>query len=112
MRDEERARQIGENEAVFRVVNERIEGLNRAFARLTETMDLVCECGDLTCTERIVVSVPDYERIRSDSRTFVVVPGHEMPDVETVIEQGDGWAILRKDEEFPADLARDTDPRR
>src|SRR5689334_21077982 len=50
---DERARRIGENEALFRYVNERIEGLNEAFGAITETMSVVCECGDLSCAEQI-----------------------------------------------------------
>jgi hypothetical protein len=108
---EERARRIGENEALFRVVNERIEHLNRAFAVLTETMDVVCECGDIDCAERLVLTVSDYERVRADPTHFAVVPGHELPDVERVVERGDGFVVVRKDPGLPAQVARETDPR-
>jgi hypothetical protein len=53
----------------------------------------------------------DYERVRSDSRRFVIVPGHEVPDVETVIERNDGWAIVEKVPEV-ADVVEELDPRR
>jgi hypothetical protein len=109
--DEERARRVGENEALFRVVNERIEALNVAFAAITETMDIVCECGDIDCAERVVLGVADYERVREEPTHFVVVPGHELPGVESVIETGDGFAVVRKHEGLPADVARETDPR-
>lgn len=79
MNGEERARRVGENEALFRVVNERIESLNVAFASITETMDVVCECGDLECAERVVLSVSDYERVREDPTHFVLLPGHRSP---------------------------------
>ena len=111
MTHEERARRIGENEALFRVVNERSEHLNRAFAVLTETMDVVCECGDIDCAERLVLTVSDYERVRADPTHFAVVPGHELPDVERVVERGDGFVVVRKDPGLPAQVARETDPR-
>jgi hypothetical protein len=109
--DDERVRRVGENEALFRVVNERIEALNLAFATLTETMDIVCECGNLDCAERVVLGVTDYERVRADATHFVVVPGHELPDVETVIERGDGFVVVEKHDGLPARVAREHDPR-
>jgi hypothetical protein len=39
-------------EALFRVVNERLEGVNEAFALMTEDFAIVCECGDRTCSIR------------------------------------------------------------
>lgn len=111
MRDEERVRRVGENEALFRVVNERIEDLNRAFARITETMDVVCECGDIDCSQRVVLGLDDYERVRAESTTFVLAPGHEMPDVEDVVARGDGFVVVRKHRGLPEEVARETDPR-
>ena len=26
----------------------------------------------------------------------MIIPGHELPDVETVIERNEGWAIVEK----------------
>lgn len=112
MNDEERIRRVGENEGLFRVVNERIESLNVAFAAITETMDVVCECGDLECAERVVLGISDYERVREDPTHFVLVPGHQMPGVETVIETGDGFIVVEKHDGVPAEVARETDPRR
>jgi len=109
--DEERIRRVGENEALFRVVNERIESLNAAFAAITETMDVVCECGSLECAERIVLGLGEYERVREDPTHFVLVPGHEMSGVESVIARGEGYVVVRKHEGVPAEVARETDPR-
>jgi hypothetical protein len=108
---DERARRIGENEALYRAVNERIEDLNESFGLLAETMAVICECGSLACSEQIELDVPTYERVRSEPTHFVVLPGHELPDVETVVERHGGFYVLRKDAGGPAELARETDPR-
>jgi hypothetical protein len=108
---DERARKIGENEALFRNVNERIEGLGEAFGLITESMTIVCECGDSSCVEQIELAVPEYERIRSDSTLFVIVPGHEIPDVEHVVESTDGFDVVRKHPGGAAELASELDPR-
>ena len=48
-----REERIGLNEAVFREVNERIEDLAETFDLRTQSLDLICECGDAACVERI-----------------------------------------------------------
>src|SRR5205807_7976952 len=81
-----REKRVGLNEAVFREVNERIENLAETFGVDSE-LDLVCECGDASCVERISMSHAAYEQLRSDARQFAVYPGHEKPDVEEVLDR-------------------------
>ena len=107
---DERKRRVGLNEAIFRQVNEQIRGLNRDFGTQGGTMTVICECGDADCTERLELRVQDYERVRSDSRHYVIARGHEIPDVETVVEEADGYDVVQKKGEA-AELARETDPR-
>jgi hypothetical protein len=107
----ERERRIGENEILYRSVNEKIEGLNAAFGTLTESMTVVCECGDGTCTEQIELDIPTYERIRADAALFVVRPGHIFADVEDLVEQADGYDLVRKSSGEARRLAEEHDPR-
>jgi hypothetical protein len=109
---DERARRIGTNEAVFRQVNEEIEGLERVYAAIADdTLHIVCECGDLACTDRLPVMVPAYEAVRQDPTLFFVVPGHETPDVEDVVEAAETYNVVRKHDGGPAAVAQATDPR-
>jgi hypothetical protein len=109
---DERARRVGRNEALFREVNEQVEGLNRALAQISdERMDIVCECGDLLCVERIVIPVTRYEEIRADPALFFIKHGHEKPDVEDVVAEAVGYDIVRKHEGEPQRVAEATDPR-
>jgi len=108
---DERAQRIGANEALYRAVNEKIESLNAAFGAITETMSVVCECGDANCAEQIEISIADYERIRSDPTFFIIRPGHEILDVEDVVEQNDEFHVVRKVKGEAAELARELDPR-
>lgn len=111
MTDDERARRIGLNEAVFRRVNEQLEDLAERFPRGEETLELVCECGDAGCVGRIRVDRPDYESIRSDSRLFAVVPGHDEEDVEEVVREGRSYDVVMKKSGTPTEVARATDAR-
>lgn len=108
---DERARRIGENEALYRSINEKIEDLNASFGMVAESMAVVCECGQLECTEQLDLDIPTYERVRSEPALFVVIPGHEIPDVESIVESHKGFHIIRKDAGGPAELAEALDPR-
>jgi hypothetical protein len=108
---DDRARRIGDNEALYRSINEKIEGLNDAFGMVSETMAVICECGNIDCTEQITLEIPMYEHVRADPTQFVVLPGHELPDVEHVVEDHGSFYVLRKDPGEPAELAEAQDPR-
>jgi hypothetical protein len=106
-----RAERIGRNEALFREVNERIEDVQDTRAADGETLDLLCECGSASCTERIKVRHDDYDALRSDAQLFAVYPGHEEPTVERVVERRDGYDVVRKNVGRPEEIAEETDPR-
>ena len=106
-----REERIGLNEAVFRAVNERIEGLAETFDLKTQPLDLICECGDAACVERISMTPAEYEEIRSEAHQFAVHPGHEYPDVESIVARLKGYDIVRKNKGVPAQIAEQTDPR-
>jgi hypothetical protein len=108
---DERKRRIGLNEAVFREANERIEELNKTFATLTDQLVLVCECGYADCAEKISMTVEEYEELRSNSAHFAIVHGHEIPDVESVVAEREGYDVVRKDDGVARKIAEVTDPR-
>ena len=105
-----REERIGLNEAVFREVNERIEDLADTFDLKTQSLDLICECGDAACVERISMTPAEYEQIRSEAHQFAVYPGHEYPDVESVVARLKGYDIVRKDSGVAEQIAEQTDP--
>ena len=106
-----REARIGMNEAVFRAVNERIEEVAQTFQLTSEPLDLICECGNASCVERITLSRDEYEAIRSDPHYFAVAPGHAAPEVEEVVEKRSGHDVVRKYKGVPEKIARETDRR-
>jgi hypothetical protein len=103
---------VGQNEALFRQINEELEVLDRGVAALADnTLHIVCECGDLGCQERLVVAVDQYEAVRSDPALFFVVSGHEILSAEDIVERTDRYNIVRKHAGQPQRLAEATDPR-
>ena len=108
---DERVRRIAANEAVARQVNERLEDLNEVFSAFIDSFAIICECGDVGCTEQIHLSRADYSQLRSDPTHFAVIPGHELPDTEYVVERRQGYDVVSKREGLPARLAEATDPK-
>jgi hypothetical protein len=102
-----RERRAAENENLFRRVNERVEELSRGL----EELALVCECADAACVQRLPrVPVTVYEDVRAHGTRFVVAPGHERRDVETVVDERRGYIVVEK--RGPAgEVAREGDPR-
>ncbi len=102
----DRAGRIAQNEVVFREVNERV----LEFSDGDPTLEVLCECGDEDCVENLAISREEYERVRADPDQFVVVPGHDARDVETVVSTRPEYVVVRK-HESEVRLARKTDPR-
>ena len=107
-----RIERIGRNEALFREVNERVERLTQEFKATDEPMELLCECGDARCHDRIELTVPEYETLRGDPTTFAVKPGHETPEAEVLVARRGRYVVVRKREGEPAELAAQLDPRK
>jgi 5-bromo-4-chloroindolyl phosphate hydrolysis protein len=108
---EEQSRRVGLNESIFRQVNEQIEALNRDFRTELPTMRVICECADGDCTEQLQISKSVYERVRADPRRYIVVPGHELPEFESVVDRGSGYDVVEKRDGTAAAVAEETDPR-
>ncbi len=102
-----RAERIGRNEDLFRKVNDQIEGVNEAFGVFTGTMSVLCECGKIECIEQIELTLDAYRELRADPTRFAVKPGHELPDVERVVERHEGYFVVQKMEGDPARLAEE-----
>ena len=105
-----REERLALNEALFRAANERMADWEERHEE--DEIELYhCECAELGCREKVPMGKADYERVRADSSHFIVVPGHEKPVVETVIESHDKWSVIEKDPEVQA-IVEQTDPRR
>lgn len=100
---------LGANEAVFREINEGIER-GQWPGEEDSPIGFRCECARLGCNELVELSVREYEEVRSHPRRFVVLPGHERLDVETVVERHRGYLVVEK-LDSAGELAEESDPR-
>jgi hypothetical protein len=104
-----REERLANNEALFRAANERMADWEERHATPGKELYL-CECADPECREKLALTREQYEHVRIDSRHFAVLGGHEVPDVEVVIEKIDDWVIVEKPAEVEETLER-LDPR-
>ncbi len=100
---------IAHNETLFRAVNERIEAGHGPTVR-GEPVAFRCECGSLRCNLLVDLTLAAYERVRESPTHFVLIPGHEIPGVERVVERETAYVVVEKVGEA-ARVAEETDPR-
>jgi hypothetical protein len=104
-----REERLAKNESLFREVNERIAEAAKRTLVLPDA-EFLCECGRPDCLERIVVELDAYEEIRSYPDRFILVLGHEQPEVDRVVASGDDYLVVEKIGEA-GEVAEELDPR-
>jgi hypothetical protein len=87
-------------QALFRQVNERVLEVNRVLGPTARLVDFVCECRDPACTERLTLSVAQYEAIRRHRNRHIVHPGHHAPTRERTTQITRGYAVIERDEDL------------
>jgi hypothetical protein len=98
------------NETRSREINEWIDESNEAADG--NANPFVCECSDSACASTIVLTHVEYEEVRSEGTHFAIATNHEAPDLDALVSQHIGFAIVRKLPGMPARLAIESDPRR
>jgi hypothetical protein len=93
---EERERRAAQNQLLFRAVNEQIVEMTEKFRSDLSDLNLVCECWDTTCTGTVRVRLEDYKRLDRTGNMLIVLQGHEDLHVEDVVDQVDGYVVVRK----------------
>src|SRR5918996_4994467 len=103
------AEQRAANESRFREANEKLE---RKVVELSITewrTPYLCECDDPNCTSILMLTIPEYEAVRSKPTQFVITPGHDAsPD--RIVEELEGFTVIEKTGE-EAQLVEEQDPR-
>jgi hypothetical protein len=89
---------------VLRAVNEEIAGPGEradGWADPQQTFSFECECGKGDgCDGSILMTLAEYERVRSQQDRFAVLPGHQTDEIEQVVEQSERYVIVDKRDEF------------
>jgi hypothetical protein len=94
----ERQEKLAENEALFRGANEKLQQYATANVddALRRVVPFLCECDRVACTEVILVTLTEYERVRADSHRSILAKGHSNDEIENVVEESDGYVVTEK----------------
>jgi hypothetical protein len=99
-----------------RVTNAEINGrrVNEAIERgegNSGPLVFVCECGHIGCSSTLELEIAEYEEVRTNFDRFLVIPGHEILEVDQVVERHSGYLVVVKPEEGARKSAREADER-
>jgi hypothetical protein len=100
------AERAARNEEVFRGVNERIEQGAEQHG-VEAPLAFHCECGRASCLGTIEIAPPVYERVARERYRFVIIPGHEDPTIERVVESQPAYVVVEKIGEARERIDRD-----
>jgi hypothetical protein len=86
------------NEGKFRDANEMIEqtAVDLIGREDGELIPFLCECPQMECTQVALLTLAEYEQVRSGDRQGLAVVGHEDRSVETVLEQNERFVMTEK----------------
>jgi hypothetical protein len=106
----DRQRRVADNESLFRDVNERI-GETVAHFGVGDQAMFLCECGHADCTLPVELTLDEYEAVRAAGARFLVLPGHEIEDVDAVVERHSRYFVVEKVPGPGRKVAEERDPR-
>jgi hypothetical protein len=95
MDDVSKAR-LAQNEDFFREVNDRINEKAESHGLDAHRYAFFCECSDISCTERVELTLSEYEYVRAKATRFVVKNDHVVGEIEHVVDQVPDHMIIEK----------------
>ena len=100
------------NQTIFREMNEWTADANGSRASDSRVHTYLCECSDERCSDPIGLTYAEYEAVRSFPVRFAIAVNHENPELDAVVAEHPGFAVVEKIGSRALALARATDPRR
>ena len=92
-----RLERIAKNEEVFRATNREIERAEEQAGPAADgILEVICECGRDSCDGVIRLSLSDYEDVHGQKDRFVVLRGHESPEIERVVDDRGDFLVVDK----------------
>jgi hypothetical protein len=87
-----------ENEVIFRSVNKDVATFINDDPELSgeDTALFYCECSKPECLEKIKLTAKEYGELHQSNKHFVILIGHEHPEVEKVIEKTKNYEVVEK----------------
>lgn len=93
-----REKRLIENEVIFSAVNKSVQEFienEKNFSNEDKIM-FYCECSRPDCLERIKLTSLEYKELHKDKKHFVILIGHEFPEVEKIVKKNDNYQVVEK----------------
>jgi len=78
---DQQQQRAAKNESLASDVTERIEHLGGD----SSFVEFVCECTQAACRQTVPLTIEEYDQVRREANQFLVLPGHDVPEVEQVV---------------------------
>ena len=92
--DDRRAQRLALNETIFRKANEDMRTVGDRLQY--DFQAFVCECADINCDENVPLPLERYREVRASPSMFFILPGHENPELEQIVDREEGFSIIEK----------------
>lgn len=102
-------RRMAENQVVFRKMNEQAKSFIDELSRIADddkrmddmrhdgqALQFYCECSDENCRKRIAMTPDVYDDIHSQPDQFTILPGHNVPAIESTIAEYPSFIVVQK----------------
>jgi hypothetical protein len=100
------AERAARNEEIFRGINQRIEQGAEAH-HVESALPFHCECARRPCVDTIEMTALEYEQVVQQRYRFVVIPGHEDPRIERLVEEHPTFLVVEKIGEARIEIERE-----
>ena len=82
---------------MFRAVNREIEQASeQSGSGQHDRIQVICECGRDSCSETLDLTVAEYDEAHGQRDRFVLTPGHEDAQIESVVMQTERYLVVDK----------------
>ena len=82
-------------EETFAKANEQIRARAEQY-QFAAAVPFLCECSEVRCTETIPLSLTTYREARTVSAAFILLPGHNDPQVGRIVGEGSGYVLVER----------------
>jgi hypothetical protein len=102
-------RRLAENQVIFRQNNELVqknleklrktaiaEGRESLLPDIDMPLHFYCECSDENCRQRIILKPSEYNDLHQNSSQFILLPGHDIAEVERTVKATDKFIVVEK----------------
>lgn len=95
-RSELSASRAAQNHELFSEIGDDVRVLSEKVDGELAIDEFLCECVDIGCSDRIALTIAEYEAVREMPTHYAVRPGHVDADYDEIVYEHDLFTIVEK----------------